>query len=348
MANRERLIRQLEQPEPLGKLSPGHFCYGKLNLELQPDRTEDSKFHRRSINYLLLAALMAAIAGCASPDAAKQIKNFSDAVTVTANNTTQAFKLVEDNHFKEEVSVTVLNYDIKTGYNPDAIKPFMDTNALQVRLDVLNGLKSYAANLSVLMGNSSLTNFDQDTTKLGQALTNVDQALVKASFFNKAPATTQELQIFTVAVNTLGHWLITWKQQKEAEKNIALMQQPVADICQLLQRDFEILRQQLANDYDDTLRNNNQYILNNLSQFDKNPGEKRTEIQEMAALTQEMRNADTTFASMESATVKLAAAHKALGEAFSNNTTNINTLINELITESQRINTYYNSLQSSK
>ena len=27
----------VEQPDPLGKLNPGHFCYGKLNPELQPD-----------------------------------------------------------------------------------------------------------------------------------------------------------------------------------------------------------------------------------------------------------------------------------------------------------------------
>lgn len=300
------------------------------------------------INCMLPAVLMTVIAGCASPDAARHIKNFSDATILTVSNTTLAFKLVEDNYYKEEVSEEVKNFDNKPGFDQNTIQPFMDSNALQVRLDVLNGLKSYAANLSALMGNSSLTNFDQNTTKLGSALSAIDTNLVKDSFFKTAPATAQELQIFTTAINALGRWLITCKEHKEAKQIIASMQQPVADICQLLHKDFEILGQQLKNENEQTYQNENRYILDNLSHFDNNPGEKRAEIQELAALTRETREDAAIFASLESATAKLAAAHRSLNEVFSKDTTNIGLLINELSTESQRISKYYSSLQTSK
>src|ERR1039457_5288261 len=112
---------------------------------------------------IFVSILMALVTGCVT-DSAKQIKIFSDATVLTANNATEAFKMVEESHFNEEVSEAVLNFDDTNniGFNPLKIQPFMNTNALQIRLDILEGLKTYAAKLSVLMGNSALTNFDQE------------------------------------------------------------------------------------------------------------------------------------------------------------------------------------------
>ncbi len=296
---------------------------------------------KKVLRFVLPVVLVTIIAGCASTDAAKQIKSFSDAAILTADNTTQAFKLVEDSHFKEEISEAVLNYDNKAGFNPDLIRPFMEAKALQARLDVLNGLKSYAANLSALMGNGPLTNLDQDTTKLGSALSAVDTNLVQDSFFETAPATKEELQIFTAAVNALGHWLITYKEQKEAKQAMATMQQPVAGICQLLQKDLAILGQQLRNDHSQTLLNENQYLLTN-------PGDRRAAIGEMAVLTREMKNDAAIFALMESATARLAATHNAMGDLFSKDTASIRSLIGEFSAEAQRIAAYYGSLQAAK
>ena len=298
--------------------------------------------------YALPVTLIFVLAGCTSPNAANQIKSFSDATILTISNTTQAFKLVEDSHFKEQVSDQVLNYDKKPGFNPEVLQPFMPTNALQVRLDVLNGLKLYAANLSALMGNSAMTNLDQETTKLGQALAQVDTNLVSDSFFKQAPASTTEIQIFTTAINALGHWVIDYKRTQDAKELIASMQQPVSNICVLLQKDFYILGSQLQKDQQDTLRHMDLYVLNNLNQFNNSPGEKRATIEEMADFTEEMNTDAAIFLAMESSAEKLEAAHSALLDVFSNNTTTINSLINELSTQAQSISTYYQSLKSAK
>jgi hypothetical protein len=45
---------------------------------------------------LVWIGLMILLPGCASPDAATRIQAFSNATTLTAENTAQAFKLVED------------------------------------------------------------------------------------------------------------------------------------------------------------------------------------------------------------------------------------------------------------
>lgn len=299
-------------------------------------------FHKLMAS-LVPVILIALVTGCTSPDASNQIKAFSDATILMANNTSQAFQMVEDNHFNEEVSKTVLNYDKDVGFRPNDIQPFIGTNALQLRLEVLAGLKSYAANLSALMGNSSLSNFDQGTTQLGQALATFDTNLVKSSLLEKEPATSQEIQIFTTAINTLGHWLIARKQEREAKQAIESMQQPLTNICALLQKDFSILHNQLTNDYTTILKNKDDYILHNLAHFDATPHEKSLEILELAQLKRQMESDSEVLSSLESAVAKLAAAHTALQNVFLKNNEDIKSLIGELSTEAQRISKYYNS-----
>ena len=286
--------------------------------------------------------------GCANPEAARQIKRFSDASTLTADNMARTFQLVEDNHFNEEAGVSVLNFDRRPGFQPGDIRPFMDSHALRVRLDILDGLKSYAAGLTVLAGDNSLAGFDRETTRLGMALNDLDTNLVRDAFFKSAPATAQDLRIFTTSINALGRWLIAQRQQHEAKQSIASMRQPVADICRLLQMDLEILSQQFSNDCSQILIDENQYVLNHLDQFNLDPGEKQAAIREMAALTRNIGTEGALFESMKTAVAKLAAAHAALGEVFSKDTTNINSLIDNLSSESERIRKYYDSLKSIK
>ena len=148
-----------------------------------------------------------ALQGCAT-DSAKQIKAFSEATVLTSANLSKAFQTVQDNHRDEEVSSILSQLDRTRGFDPSKLKPFLTTNALQVRLSVVDGLSTYAANLSILVGNSALTNLDIETTKLSQTLTNFDTNVVKEAYTSKTPFTPQQLQIFTAAINAIGHWII--------------------------------------------------------------------------------------------------------------------------------------------
>jgi hypothetical protein len=306
---------------------------------------------KKVIGVSLLSALLVAVAGCAI-DASKQIKGFSDATILTADNTIQAFNLVENNYYNEQISQWVNECEKKQGmdlshFHLDTIQLFINTNALQARVALLAGLKLYAANLSAIAGNSALTNFDLETTKLEQSLTLLDTNIAQCASLKTTPASDGEIQIFTTAINAIGHWVINWKQDREANKAIDEMQTNVTAICHLLTSDLVVLRDQATNDLGMTLGYDSNYILDHQTAFNNNPGEKRQAIEGLAAISQSYRVDNAIFDSMLTATKQLDDTHKALKQVFSKNpTNNINSLISEFSAEAQRISKYYSSLKT--
>ena len=103
------------------------------------------------------------------------------------------------------------------------------------------------------MGNAGVTNLDLDTTKLGVALSNLDQTLVTATFIDSNTITSTEIQAFTAGVNFIGNWLITRKEQKEAKQSIEKMQKYVPEICKVLETDLGYLRGEVNTDYNATI-----------------------------------------------------------------------------------------------
>jgi hypothetical protein len=294
---------------------------------------------------LFSCAAIRALTGCASTDASKQIKAFSDATITTTSNVSRAFALVEDAHFQMEISEDVLNYS-KSGFKPGTIQPFMSPAALQARIDILNGLKIYAANLSTLVGNAPLTNLDADTTKVGQALTSINTDLVKDSFFKSSAISSNDLQIFTAGINAIGHWIISAKQNAAAKQIIEQMQDPITSISKLLISDFQILGEQADKDLKDTLRSKDQYLVDNKAAFDNNPFEKDQEVQQLPFLEQRIKDESALFVLLQSSATNLAATHKVLGKVFSKDPSDAKSLISNFSTEAQRISKYYDSLSS--
>ncbi len=299
---------------------------------------------RRFAAQAFLVVAVALIAGCVSPGAANQIKNFSNAVALTASNSVLAYDLVEKEHFDAQFSKAVVNYD-GVHFNP-VFPPFMTPAELKVRQDVLNGFTTYAAQLSALMGNPTLTNLDQDTTKLGQSLNGLNQDLVKSAFVKSALVSSNDVQIFTAAVNFLGNWLITRKAQNDAKIAIASMQKQVPAICQLLEKDFAIMHNQLVNDFTDIERNTDLYLQKSYHTLD--PIQRRAELKHLAALSIVMQKADASMTAIQSSVEKIETAHQALDQAFTKDTSNLSSLINEASGEAQRVAAYYNSLRTNQ
>jgi HPt (histidine-containing phosphotransfer) domain-containing protein len=310
------------------------------------------KFAGKSVKCLAPLVLATFISGCAGPNLSMQIGNFSTATILTADNTRKAFQLVEDNYYREQVSRLAFNSHNTNKFEKfelDSIKPFISTNALQVRLNILNALTTYAANLSALVGNSSHTNLDQETTAFAGALTTLDTNLVGDLHLQKEVFSPGEIQIFTTAINAIGNWLISYKQEKDAQKAILAMQKPVADICRLFQKDFAILRDQFSEDAALTFAQDRQYILDHNAQFENTPGEKRAVIEMLAEFTQQSKSDLQMLDAMPLAVSKLAQAQTALGQAVSGNKPdNLDSLINELSAEAQRVSKYYRSLKNNK
>ena len=293
---------------------------------------------------LLAVATALLMAGCVSPNAASQIKNFSNAVALTTSNSAQAYDLMEQEHFDAQFSEAVLNYN-GLHFEP-AFPTILTSNEIAVRLNVLNALKSYAAQLSALMGNPTLTNLDQDTTKLGQALNVLNTNLVQSAFIKVTDVSSNDVQIFTAAVNFLGNWLITRKEQNEARRAIASMQKLVPEICQVLEKDLVFVHNQVTNDFTQTSRHADLYLQKNYDHLD--PIQRRQELERLVALNVAMKKADATLTMTQSSMSKMQSAHQALDQAFSKDTTQLSALINEASGEAQRVAAYYNSLRTNQ
>ena len=310
-------------------------------------------FKTLGLTHLSLFCLFFILTGCANQTAVQQIKTFSDATVLTSSNATQIFQLVEEKHHDSEIAEEILNFTTN-GLDEELLKPyFLETN-LQIRLNVLAGLKEYAANLSTLTGNSPITNLNQDTTSLASSLTNIDGDLVKKSFFGGVnPSdlpTSQEIDLFATGINALGNWVISHQQAKEAKSAIIAMKPNIDQVCNLFQADLKILQDRLRDDDNLIYHDDDRYIREHFDYYINHPEDLKSAVNGEATLFQAIKKDQILVSGLSSSFSKLAATHDALDQAFSTNTENVVSLVAEFSSQAQRINQYYNSLggQSSK
>jgi hypothetical protein len=250
---------------------------------------------------------------------------------------------VEKERFDAQFSDVLLHYDGSL-FRP-AFSNFFTPDELKLRLDVLDGLKTYGARLAVLMGNP-LTNLDQDTTTLGKNLGGLGQDLVKDGFVKVGSVSSNDVPIFTAAVNALGHWIITLEAQKAAKEAITHMQEHMPEICGVFEKDLDFMRNQVANDFSEVRRNSALYLKNNFN--DLEPFQVRAELQRLNTLDIAKKTADDALAGTKKSIENLAAAHQALSQAFTRDTNGLSSLISSVSEEAQRVSSYYNSLQTNK
>jgi two-component sensor histidine kinase len=299
---------------------------------------------RRSHRLVILAQLcgmMLLINGCVSKDAAKDIAKFSSAVSLTTSNSASAYQLVENEHLQAQFSETLLNYD--GGLFKSAFPPFLTSDQVQLRLEVLDGLQTYAERLSALMSDPS-TNFDNDTTKLANHLNSLNQDLVQASFVKVSSVSSNDVAIFTAGVNALGHVIIKLDAQKACKEAITNMQAHMPGICGVFEKDLDLMRTQLGNDYEEEQRNSALYLKVNFSKLQ--PFQVRSELQRLIKLANAKQKADDALAGTKASVESLAAAHQALDKAFTKDTKGLASLISAVSEEARRASSYYNYLQT--
>ncbi|GJQ60441.1 MAG: hypothetical protein D8M57_16060 [Candidatus Scalindua sp. AMX11] len=300
------------------------------------------------INRLMFLVVLSILAvGCASTDSAKKIKAFSDATVLTTQNTINAFDVVERKYYDSQVAKITANYDTD-GFNPNSIERFLEPPQIEARIQVLNGLQKYSEKLSVIMGNEQLDEFDEETRKLGESLTKVNNSFAKNNILSAAPFDSNQIQIFTTAVNALGRWFIEHKREEGVKKSVGEMQGNVGIICELFAKDIGTvgqtgLREQLWRSYSDIMKAQDAFILQNKDTLD--PIAKRDEIKYLASLVIDQKKADETLKSVQKALEQLKETHSKLNEAFSDNTIEIDNLIKQLKDEGRRIKKFYESLE---
>jgi hypothetical protein len=302
--------------------------------------------HVRDPRPLLPLILVVASIGCISPAVHKQVPAFANAVTLATENTKSAFDVVEEEYETAQTARIVVDYD-KKGFNPDMVRPFLLPEDLQVRLALLNALQEYASKLSEVSSDKQLNEFDDKTRAFGKSL----EDLSKTEAFSRF--TKNDANIAGAAVNALGRWFIESKRQKQLPKIIAEMQDPVKKTAELLEADIgkapdqaghggSGLRDQLWNTYDNAILQQDAFIKKYEDHMD--PLTRAGAIRELPRLVRQRNLADKTLEQTQSTLAKLVDAHSALLKAVVSKG-DIQSELSALISEGQRIKSFYDSLQ---
>jgi hypothetical protein len=207
---------------------------------------------------------------------------------------------------------------------------------------VLDVLKLYAAKLSILCGNPSESNLDQATDKFASAMQKLDTNLVATSLLTSGKVTSQEIDIFTTALNTVADWIIERKEAEEAKKTIIEMRKPIDDICALLSSDLDRIHGQLRAEYKQTRQNDDDALIHSWPRL--SPPERREELRNLEDLTVSVDKADSTILTLRSAVSNLAVAHASLDDVFTKDKVKASELIDDFSAQAQKISKYYSSL----
>ena len=296
--------------------------------------------------WVCLLAVMGAgfLSGCVSPKPEAEVRRFSEAVATTATKAGGAFDAVQAGYLEEEISVMALQTNV-TEFNPASIKPFLSPEAVQARVKVLEVLRLYAAKLSLLLGETSAKDLDQDTTKLTHALNKLDTKLVASALVKSDVVAPQDIDLFMTAVNAVENWILRRQEAEHARAVIGEMKGPVNTICRLLSKDLARVHGELRAEYEQTRQNDDRSMIENWPRL--SVVERREELRNLTQLTLAVQRADSTLAALQTDVRDLAAAHEALDEVFTKNSANAAALIDDFAAQALRISSYYNSLQTS-
>ena len=266
---------------------------------------------RQSARSLIACSLLAASLGCSLSPLAKRTAAFSVAATTATQQTENAYELVERTYEQAQVARLVRRYDA-AGFDPATITPFLPEHDREVRVHVLKGLLAYAQLLADVSGDRPLHEMDTATTALAASLKDLPAAQLSAAHLN-----TTDINIAATAIDELGRVLIERKRRRELPGILHRMQQPIETICTLLRADLGTgrgpgLRNQLATNYDDLIREQQNYITDNGHTMP--PAERRAEIRALPALVLEQKEGEAALSATGEALGDLARAHTALAE----------------------------------
>jgi len=295
----------------------------------------------RNVFSLVEALTLSLLPGCMSPNPAPEVQKFADAVAVTATNAAGAFDAVQAGYVEEQNSALALKTNAEQ-FNHANIEPFISSQAIEARLQVLAILEQYAAKLSLVAGNSAETNLDQKSARLAAAVKKLDTNLVASSLMSSEKVTPQEINIAITALDTVAKWIIQRYADKELKSAISDMKGPVNAICGLLSSDLVRLRGELKAEYQQTMINDDTGMNDNWARL--TPMERRAELKNLETLTATLNQTDATLADLQSAVTNLASAHEALDEVFTKNNANAISLIEQFKSQAEDIGKYYNSL----
>jgi len=309
------------------------------------DAGRSDAIRTRAFRAAVVFGLAGALSGCGalSPLASRSAA-FSSAATAAVAQTTNAYQLVNQAHFDAQVATLVATYDA-TGFDQNAIKPFLPEEDLKVRTQVLAGLEQYATLLAEVSGNQPIKELETQASAAGDALMKL-----KEDDFKGLKIDAQEKNLAVTAVAAMGSVLIEHERSRALPGILDKMDPPIQKICAILESDIGTagkpgLASALHRDYDSQIEAQKKFIRDNAATM--SPEQKRTEIELLPRLVQAQQQSDRALAATSRSLAALASAHAALTETKNQKDSPAFRLkLTELVENVQAMNGYYLSLHS--
>lgn len=288
--------------------------------------------------------LLVGVTGCSLSPLSKRTASFATVAVAATKGSANAYEVVERSDYDVQVASLVLNYD-KDGFHPDTIQPFLSSRDMQARTRVLDALKQYAETLAEVSGNHPLEEIDTKAAALRSSLEAVSSNGDLQLLSTNAKFSKEQANLAATAVDAIGRALIERKRRERLPEILKAMQEPVNNICSLLEADIGDpekggLRNQLKNNYDSLIVKQQQYI----HHYDATmtAGERRAAIERLPKLAANARRADAALAATQASLAQLAKTHTALVEsAGEKESPAFHMLLAELIAESEQLHGFY-------
>jgi len=282
------------------------------------------------------------LAGCSLSPLASRTAAFSSATNLVVNSSENAYRAAVRLNDEAQASMLVARYDSAQPMDPHALKHLIDPKGLEARTAVLNGLRTYARSIADLASGVSSSKLDAATTSVGANLQKMGDA-ISASTPIGIDITPAEANATSTALKALGEFLISQKVKSSVPKIIHDMDPNVETICNLLQSDITVLRDQTGRDYEQILAQQDSFIRHAGTSL--SPAERRTEIERLPQILLKKEATDDMLAGLADSVKQLALTHHALAvAATTKDAPSLDARIADLRGAGERLADYYLAL----
>ena len=250
---------------------------------------------------------------------AKHTAAFSSAAGLVVDNSSNAYRAAIELHDQEETSAGVIKVVEGKAWDPDQSAPLISPEGLQTRLQVLEGLKSYAQSLSDVTSGLDSPALTAAATSTGANLKSLGTTIASDPVGSKTGISvgTQTANIVSTAALALGEYLVSRKVKAALPSITRQMDPQIESLCKLLTDDVGRLRRQSNVDYEGLFNQEWAFIQANRDKL--TPVELRAEVEKLPAIRKSEHSNDAMLADLVTAIGRLALTHHALAAAAQGN-----------------------------
>jgi hypothetical protein len=245
-------------------------------------------------------------------------------------------------------------------YNPRTVAPLLSQEQMELRLAVLKALQCYAQALVQVSGTQS-ADLDDASKSLGGSLASVGDTFLPAGSSSETQTITangesvtkvtatqvgaisqEEQNAMSAAINALGQYLVSRKVKAELPGVVEKMDPQVKALCELLEKEIDILSSQESIDFDKAI-DRQTLFLRTATTLD--PETRREQIMKLPELGRQEKQAALQLKLLKTALVKLYMTHHALAaELQGNNPESIKQKFADLGAAGGNLGKFYSSL----